>query len=571
MRKLLPLRSALGIPARSTVIALGLEAIAAAAQGLVAVSLGTLARFLGGGPKAAAVGVGMTWMSWLGGEVPTAKALGSATAVALVGLAAIAIRGTAWLVLEARETRDAAHIAANARRTLLATALCVVANGAVTLGTAITWPGELEIGARGERTRVRAWVHLAVLASVVLLLDATLAVLLLAMLAPFALLVRPIRSALRRAHASAARGSIETIDASRDVVEHAAVWATCGGGSLAVRRVDALSEEGAALATRAAMQRGLSSLSNELLAALAIVILVAAFAPSAPWPRPALVSVLIALVSTYRPIRDLAESSAAIDRGTRALDAMAALRPAVARAESSHRSFAAGCLAARGLAVDVGGRRARAGLDFDARPAAVVALVGPPGSGKSALLEAIAGVRPARGTLHFGDLSLEGAGVGPHERPVAWVPPSPPILPATLAENLAPDAPEDAARIERARAILRALGDETIVALPDDARIGPRGRALSSGECQRVALARALASDAPVLLLDEPTANLDADGEARAIAVIGEHARRRSVILVSHRPAPLALAAVVIEMIPRDDVPSGQGVVSAPESERRIA
>ncbi|MGZ3448744.1 MAG: ATP-binding cassette domain-containing protein, partial [Polyangiales bacterium] len=231
--------------------------------------------------------------------------------------------------------------------------------------------------------------------------------------------------------------------------------------------------------------------------------------------------------------------------------------------EEGSRAWPSGSLTARALAVDVGTARVRQGVDFVASAGSAVVVVGPPGSGKSALLEAIAGVRPLRGTLRHAGAPI-GPGIGPRHRPIAWVPSAPPVLPGTLAENLAPDAPTDRARIGRARSILRALGDEAIVALADDASLGPRGRKLSSGEAQRLALARALASDLPVLLLDEPTANLDDEGERRAIEVLREAARERALVLVTHRPGPRSLGETVIDL-------GGEDVVGAPESERRIA
>jgi ABC-type transport system involved in cytochrome bd biosynthesis fused ATPase/permease subunit len=128
------------------------------------------------------------------------------------------------------------------------------------------------------------------------------------------------------------------------------------------------------------------------------------------------------------------------------------------------------------------------------------------------------------------------------------VPPTAAVLPGSLAENLAPDAPTDRRRLETARAALVALGDRVLSALPDHAELGPRGRRPSSGEAQRLALARAIASDQPVLLLDEPTANLDADGEARAIALLARISKERTVVLVSHRPGPRAIARTIVDL-----------------------
>ncbi|MBK7398550.1 MAG: ATP-binding cassette domain-containing protein [Myxococcales bacterium] len=104
--------------------------------------------------------------------------------------------------------------------------------------------------------------------------------------------------------------------------------------------------------------------------------------------------------------------------------------------------------------------------------------------------------------------------------------------------------------------MLSALGDERLATLPDDTWLGPRGRSLSSGEAQRVALARAIASDRPLLVLDEPTANLDAEGEARAIEVLRAAAQQRVLVLVTHRPGPLTLAAS--QLVLRDEL-QGEG------------
>jgi len=557
VRSVLPLRRALGAPIGSTVISLTIEVVVALAQGALAVSLGALARFLGSGPGHAVGVAGMTPMSRVWAAVswlPTSAAITSATGVAIVGLLAVAIRGGAHILLEARETRDAGMLAAIARRSILSAALD---GSRGSIGAAVMWPNEIEAAARGERARLRAVVHLVVLAFVIVALDAALAAIVIALLAPFAILLRPIRRRLRAVHENASRGAIETIDASRDLLEHAPLWATCGGGAVVTARVEALSREGAELAARAARGRSAASLTNELLAALAIVLLVALFGAA---PRPALVPVLVTLVSAYRPIRDVAESSALIDRGLRA---WSSIGTASAPPELPRRVFPPATLRARGLSVEVGSARAREGIEFDIAPGEILALVGAPGTGKSALLEAIAGVRPSGGTLHHGAVRIDSTPVGPAHRPIAWVPPSPPVLPGSLAENLAPGTPEDTTRIARAREILRALGDEAIVALGDDDRLGPRGRLVSSGEAQRIALARAIASDAPVLLLDEPTANLDHEGERRAIAVLRDASRNRSIVLVTHRPAPLAIADRVVDL--------SEGVVGAAESERRIA
>jgi ABC-type multidrug transport system fused ATPase/permease subunit len=365
----------------------------------------------------------------------------------VVGLALVLVRGAAGVLLAGLETRAAARRGTAARLRWLSLALAL--DRSTSLGGAVTWPAEIEMAARAGRARARAVVHLAVLAAVTIAIDATLAAIVLATLAPFALLLRPIRRALKRAHERTSAGAIELIDATRDVVEHAAVWATCGAGPTAHRRVETLSNEASALSARAAAGQAFASASNEALAAIAILVLVAAFAPG----RATLIPVLVALTSAYRPLRDLAESSIAIARGARANEALAGVE--AAPLEAGSRAWPSGPLTVRSLAVDVGSARARAGVDFVAAPGQPVVIVGPPGSGKSALLEALAGVRPSRGTLRHAGAPV-GPGVGPLHRPCAWMNASPPVLPGTLAENLAPDAPSDRARIERARGPSRA-------------------------------------------------------------------------------------------------------------------
>ena len=80
--------------------------------------------------------------------------------------------------------------------------------------------------------------------------------------------------------------------------------------------------------------------------------------------------------------------------------------------------------------------------------------------------------------------------------------------------------------------------------------LGERGAGLSAGERQRVALARAFLRDAPLLLLDEPTANLDGDTEREVVEAIRRLSRGRTVVLVAHRPALIAIADRVVALAP---------------------
>ena len=94
--------------------------------------------------------------------------------------------------------------------------------------------------------------------------------------------------------------------------------------------------------------------------------------------------------------------------------------------------------------------------------------------------------------------------------------------------------------------------DDVVARLPDGigTRLGPDGAGLSAGERQRVALARAFVRDAPLLLLDEPTANLDGRTEQALLAAVRRLMAGRTVVIVAHRPSLLALADRVIHLAP---------------------
>jgi len=175
-------------------------------------------------------------------------------------------------------------------------------------------------------------------------------------------------------------------------------------------------------------------------------------------------------------------------------------------------------------------------LDLNLEPCEFVALIGPSGAGKSTVAALLLRLLdPSSGRVRCGEIDLRDLRAEDWRRRTAWVPQRTQLFTATLAENIALAVPDAApARIEQA-ARQAGLG-ELLGSLPAglDTRVGDGGRRLSGGEAQRVALARAFLSDASLVVLDEPTANLDADTAAAVGEAIVELAHGRSMLLITH-------------------------------------
>jgi ATP-binding cassette subfamily C protein CydD len=523
------------------------ELVAALAQGLLALLASLLVRVLGGATEIVIRPPGMTWMSRSPWHVHIAT---SPRVLAYTALMLVTVRLVAQLAVAANESRVANDVGRRARRRWLAAALARPTAGS--LGIAISAPERLAAGVVAGRARRRALLSLATLAVLAAVVDLPLTAGLLLLLLPFGLGVGALRRRLRASFARAIASSVASIDASRDVLASAGLWASYGASAVALDRVDALDRRAAEATRRASLGQLVASGGNELAATVAISLLVSLFAPSAGAARATLVSVIVLLVSTYRPIRALGESAPAIAsaeiaaRALADLDARDAPRspptaPTPAR-PTPPRPWPLARLRLERLVLAHGGPRATQGIDAEAAAGSPLWITGPPGAGKSTLLAALAGLSPiAGGHVRYGERRLSDAPPGPADWPSAYAPATASLLPGTLAENLAPDDARDEERVGRARRLLEALGDRQLAALPSEALLGPGGRACSSGETARIGVARALASPAPVVLLDEPSAHLDAAGEAALVKLLRATADARVLLIASHRAAFAAL------------------------------
>jgi ATP-binding cassette subfamily C protein CydCD len=189
----------------------------------------------------------------------------------------------------------------------------------------------------------------------------------------------------------------------------------------------------------------------------------------------------------------------------------------------------------------------------------VVAIAGPSGCGKSSLLGVVLGLVPAsRGSVTVGGVDLADLDPDAWRTRVAWVPQRPHLFARSIADNVRLGRP-DATDHEVRSAIADAGLDEVVAGLPQGlaTMLGAEGAGLSAGERQRVALARAFLRDAPLLLLDEPTANLDGATEEAVLSTVRRLMVGRTVVMAAHRPSLLAVSDRVVRLArPVQDAPA---------------
>ncbi len=302
----------------------------------------------------------------------------------------------------------------------------------------------------------------------------------------------------------------------------------------------------------------LSSLILELVATVSVALVAVAIGLRLMNGALDLRTALFALVlapEAYLPLRQLGANYHASAEGMAAAEQVFSVLQGAPAPQGTRTNFPNPAIA--GLEVDRltvtypdRGGPALDDVSFTIEAGEILALTGPSGCGKSTLLGVLLGlVSPQSGSIRVGGVELADLDVDAWRAALAWVPQRPHLFKASIAENVRLGR-ANASAGEVREAIAAAGLSATVRGLPDgvDTILGEHGAGLSAGERQRVALARAFLRDAPLLALDEPTASLDGETEQELVEAIVTLSRGRTVVLVAHRPALVAVAHKVVSL-----------------------
>jgi ATP-binding cassette subfamily C protein CydD len=343
--------------------------------------------------------------------------------------------------------------------------------------------------------------------------------------------------------------------------------------AVTIRRV---SEQQRALTMRTLRIAFLSSLVLELLATLSVALVAVGIGLRLVGGSLDLSTALLVLIlapEAYLPLRQVGANFHASAEGLAAAEeAFTILETPAAAAGAAPAPQ--GTIAFENVVVRHRDRDALR-LTCSIEPGEFVALTGPSGCGKSTALQVLLCFAvPDGGRVTVGGTDLATVDPTAWRARIAWVPQRPYLFAGTVRDNIAlgreqvglPPPPTAFATCFTAPpgaveppagdvvAAARGAGAGPFIAdLPGgyDAVLGDDGAGLSAGQRQRIALARAFLRDAPILLLDEPTANLDVDTAEEIMAAVRRLAGGRTVIMAAHRPELIALADRVIDLAPQ--------------------
>ena len=263
--------------------------------------------------------------------------------------------------------------------------------------------------------------------------------------------------------------------------------------------------------------------------------------------------VLLLTPEAYLPLRNLAAHHHASADGLAAAEQVFSILDAPVSGSPARRSQPVPDLRStpitfNGTTVVYPGRTAPVitGLNLTIAPGERITLTGENGAGKTTLLSLLLRfIEPTAGVIDVGGTELAAIAVDRWREHVGWLPQHPTLFGWSVAENIALGRPAASrAAVERAAALAGAA--EFVSQLPHgyDTVLDERAQQLSAGQRQKIALARLFLRDAPLLLLDEPTAHLDPVSAAEIADVVATLAANRTVLVVTHRDAALFAGGV---------------------------
>jgi ATP-binding cassette, subfamily C, bacterial CydD len=254
-------------------------------------------------------------------------------------------------------------------------------------------------------------------------------------------------------------------------------------------------------------------------------------------------TVLVLAPELYLPLRRLGAEFHASADGLAVAERMLALLDAPATAVAGGRqrapSPAVATVRLEGVSFAYPSRPGLVleGLDLELRPGEAVALVGESGAGKSTAAALLLGLlAPTTGRVTVGGADLDGCDIDAWRRQIAWVPQRPALVRGSIADNIRLGTPS-ACEHDVRRAAVMAGADAFIGALPAGYQtlVGDGGRPLSPGQRRRIGVARAALRNAPLVILDEPTADLDPASVAVVAQAVARLAAGRTLLVIAHR------------------------------------
>ncbi len=320
-------------------------------------------------------------------------------------------------------------------------------------------------------------------------------------------------------------------------------------------RIRALGDAHRRTTMRALKIAFLSSMVLELLATLCVALVAVGIGLRLVFGEMTLEAGIIALIlapEVYFPLRAVGTQFHAAEDGVEAAERAFRVLDRRTTQPTGRRTVDAATanIELAGLTVASRDGDAPAQLSALCRPGTITVLTGPNGSGKSTALHAVLGLTtPTSGAVLVGGVPVVDLDLDRWWAQVAWLPQRPILLPGTLHENVTLHGVPDAAALDAA---CRASGfDAVLREHPNgwNTRVGQGGVGLSLGELQRLALTRTFVSAAPVMVLDEPTAHLDAASERTVLQALRDAADRGvTVVMVGHRRSVLHAADRVVEV-----------------------